>query len=118
MASELIDDAVGKRIGEGDAQFDQIGTCVGEGGDEARGGSEIGISRYEIGDEGFALLFFETGKEVVDPVGGAHSGEDSARDGRIFTRENRFRQMQISGPCRWEVGGVGVLHRRGFRRPQ
>ena len=118
LASELVHDAVGKRIGEGDAQFNQIGACFGEGGDESRGGGEIRISCDEIGDEGFALLFFETGKEVVDPVGGAHSGKDSARDGRIFTRENRFRRRRISGLCRREVGGGGVLHRPGFRRPQ
>ena len=72
LASELVNDAVGEGIGEGNAQFNNIGACFCEGKDEARGGGEIGISRDEIGDEGFALLFFETGKEVVDPLGGAH----------------------------------------------
>ena len=118
LASELIDDAVGEGIGEGNAQFNNIGACFCEGGDEARGGGEIGISRDEIGDEGFALLFFETGKEVVDPAGGAHPGKDSARDRRVFTRENRFRRTRISGPCRREDGGEGFQRHRGSRRLQ
>ena len=116
LASELVDDAVGKGIGEGNAQFDQIGACFSEGGDEACGGGEIWVSRDEVGDKGFALLFFETGKEVVDSVGGAHSGKDSARDGRVFTRENRFRRTRTSGPCRRENGGGDGLHRPGFRQ--
>jgi len=116
LAPELVDDAVGQGIGKGNAQLDQIGTRLGEGGDEACGGGEIGISRDEIGDEGFALLFFETGKKVVDSVGETHPEYHGARDGRIFTRENRFRPRRIAGPSRPRGEGAGVPSHRESRQ--
>lgn len=91
LAAELVDDAVGEGIGKRDTQFDDICARLNEGGDKACGGGKIGISGDEVSDEGFALLFFEAGKEVINPLGRAHLMEDSARDGRSFTRENRSR---------------------------
>ena len=112
----MIHDAVGKGIGEGNAKFDDICSCINEGRDQTCGGGEIGITGYEVGDEGFALLFFETGKEVVDPLGGTHLGKDCARDRPSFTRENRFRPRQSFGVTHREVGGGGGLSRPATRQ--
>lgn len=59
---KLIHDAVGKGIGKGNPQFNEIGSCIDEGGDEAGGSGEIGITGYEVGDKGFALLFLRRAK--------------------------------------------------------
>jgi len=120
LATELVDNAVGQRIGKGNAEFDQVGTSFCQGGDQSGGGVEVGIAGYEIGDEGFSLLFFEAGKEFVDPVRGVHDWEDIARVGRGFTRENRFRRRQGSGGFRPANGGgdgrscLGCPLRRGL----
>jgi hypothetical protein len=112
----LIHDAVGKGIGKGNPQFNEIGSCIDEGGDEAGGSGEIGITGYEVGDKGFALLFFETGLEVVDPLGGAHLEKDCAIDRPSFTRENRFRPRQSFGVTHQEGGGGGGLSRPTSRQ--
>ena len=111
LASELVDDAIGQGIGERDAKFDDVGSCLDQGRNELCGGGEIGITGYEIGDESFPLLLFEAGKEVVDPVGGAHLAKDCARDGPSFTRENRFRPRQ-SFAVNHRGGGDGDGQRR------
>ena len=100
LATKLVDDAVGQGIGKGNAEFDQVGASFCQGGDQSGGRLEVGIAGHKIGDEGFSLLFFEAGKEFVDPVGGVHVWGDIARVGRGFTRENRFRRTQGFGGFR------------------
>lgn len=62
LGGELVDDAIGEGIAEGDTEFEDIDTGLIEFEGELAGGFEVGITGADVDDETLALLGAETGE--------------------------------------------------------
>lgn len=56
VGGHLVDDAVGEGIGKGEAEFDDMGTDVGEGVHDFEGEIEARITGGDVCDEGFLIF--------------------------------------------------------------
>lgn len=62
LGGELVDDAIGEWIAEGDTEFEDIDSGVIEFEGELAGGFEVGIAGANVDDETLAVLGAETGE--------------------------------------------------------
>ena len=63
--------AVGKGIGEGDAELDDVGAAFEESGDEPEGGVDVRVAGGEVGDEAGAALRLEAVEGSFDAAAGS-----------------------------------------------
>ena len=68
LRGELIDEAVGERIGKRDAELEDVGAGFFEGESEIDGAREIGIAGADVGDECFLVPGTEGGETLVDSI--------------------------------------------------
>ena len=71
LPSQLDGWSICHRIGEGQAQFDNIYACRGHAFHHLKGGGNIGITRHDVGHEGFFIFGLKGGECGVDAAHGA-----------------------------------------------
>ena len=68
LRSQLIDEAVGERIGKRDAELENVGAGFFQRQREIDGARKIGVAGADIGDEGFLIPGPEGDETLVDSV--------------------------------------------------
>src|SRR3972149_1604396 len=63
--------AVGKGIGEGDAELDDVGAACEESGDEAKRGVDVRVARGHVSDEAGAALGLKAVEGGFDAAAGS-----------------------------------------------
>ena len=58
--------AVGNRVGEGDAQFEDIRAGIDRGLHDGQARIEIRVADHEEGDQGGSVLVLQFGKDLLD----------------------------------------------------
>lgn len=123
LGGELVDDAIGEGVTEGDAEFEDIDAGLVEGEGELAGGIEVGVTGADIDDEGFLVIFLQLFESCLDAVHGGASVRIRLRvcnrvigiwGGRLawvscggygWVHENWLAARFASG-CGW-IGGIG-----------
>ena len=68
VGRELVDDAVGHGIGEGDADFDDVGPGLREGVEDFQRAIKVGVASGDVGDKGFTGLLPKAGECGIDAI--------------------------------------------------